>query len=127
MNQEWQLALFNSGNILLVENSNGRIKSTLKNVRSITCVAATEDQVIRALNSKDKFDTIMLDYDLTRIWCPVFRQNSLRAIKAYRGTLKVKRVIIHSWNPLGVRRLRKYFKINYPDIHVIVLKHWRMI
>ena len=127
LNKKWQQALKNAGKILLVENSNGRIRATVSEVNNIRCVASNESEMNKALRLGYGFDTIMLDYNLTRIWKPWGRQNSLRALKSGSSLNGVKRVIIHSWNPWGARRLAKYIRANYLDIEVIVLRHWRVM
>jgi len=113
-------------NLLLIENSEGRITSTMKKGLYDIVIAKTEYDIDLALQSNN-FEVIWIDYDLTRIWKIRNRENSLNVLKKYSRYLEqsgVKLIVIHSWNPIGIYKLYNEFK--NLDIEIIVKKHWKM-
>lgn len=124
----WKEIISRSNNTILVENSTGRIKSTLKSGLKAICVAATASQLDLALQDNSyKNYTLWLDYDLTRIWKIGHRVNTLDTIKKYKKLLKesgCQLIVIHSWNPWGRRLLEK--ELRGCGVEIIVKRHWRI-
>lgn len=123
----WSTIIKQSKNTLLIENSKRRIiKTVFRKGIDIKSVATNEEEIDFAMQEFN-FETLWVDYDLTRIWKLKNRQNSLRALKKYSCYLKdsgVKLIVIHSWNPIGVYKLYKEFK--NLEIKIIIKRHWKM-
>ena len=125
----WQEIIKRSPNTILVENSKGRIKSSLKAGLKPYCVATDAKSMALALeDNPHKEYSLWLDYDLTRIWKIGKRSNSLEIIKIYKDWLKesgCKLIVIHSWNPWG--RLILQRELGGIGVEIILKRHWRVL
>jgi len=123
----WNEIINKSNNTILVENSKGRIKSTLKSGLAPLYICTTAKEMALALEDMPKCEyTLWLGYDLTRIYKPFKRSNSLEIIKIYKEYLKesgCKLVVIHSWNPWGRKLLKK--ELGGLVDEIIIKRHWK--
>ena len=122
---DWGTIIKESKDVVLVENSIPRIRATL-NLMNVVAVVTDEYELENVLLNY-KFNTIWLDYDLTRIFKPFHRQTSLNVIKTYKRALQnagCKLIVIHSWNPFGRKRL--YNELRDLGIKIVIKRHWRI-
>ena len=124
----WNEIVCKSHNVLLVENSRGRIIASSNALGSrLADIAITESGLKGCLQSEN-FNTLWLDYDLTRIWHIGHRETSYNVLKEYKGVIVasgIRLVVVHSWNIFGAKKLAKLF--DGTRIEVIVKRHWRII
>lgn len=121
---KWNEIIKKSNKILMVENSLGRIKSTLKKDIDLHGIATTNSQ-FESMMATGKFNTLWLDYDLDRIFIPN-HEKTINVIEKHKDDLETfDLIVIHSWNPFGARALKK--ELQGLNVEIIIKKHWCIV